>query len=96
MALDVIALTQSSRRLAAVRELLLPKLVTGQIDVSSLDLGEEGREDLVVSSLIGAETSPESLLDQYDPAWRTRFESGFEVFTADDGLNSIRFKHDRR
>lgn len=29
----------ASRRLAALRDLLLPKLVTGQVDVSSLDLG---------------------------------------------------------
>ncbi|OBB56398.1 restriction endonuclease subunit S [Mycolicibacterium monacense] len=32
------ALIQSSRRLAALRDLLLPKLVSGQIDVSALDL----------------------------------------------------------
>lgn len=32
-------LEQSSRRLANLRDLLLPKLVTGQIDVSKLDLG---------------------------------------------------------
>ena len=30
--------SQRTRRLAALRDLLLPKLVTGQIDVSSLDL----------------------------------------------------------
>lgn len=32
------ALTQASRALAGLRDLLLPKLVTGQIDVSTLDL----------------------------------------------------------
>jgi len=32
------ALAQSGRQLAAIRDLLLPKLVTGQIDVSKLDL----------------------------------------------------------
>lgn len=32
------ALTHSGQRLAALRDLLLPKLVTGQIDVSTLDL----------------------------------------------------------
>ncbi len=70
-------------------------LVAG-VSVSRFDLLVDGREDLVVSSLIGKETPPESLLDRYDPAWRTRFDSDFEVFTADDGLRSIRFKHDRR
>jgi type I restriction enzyme S subunit len=32
------ALVQAGRQLAAIRDLLLPKLVTGQIDVSTLDL----------------------------------------------------------
>ncbi|HVV76719.1 MAG TPA: restriction endonuclease subunit S [Mycobacteriales bacterium] len=32
------SLTQSNRHLRAIRDLLLPKLVTGQIDVSSLDV----------------------------------------------------------
>ena len=35
---QVCDLIQASRRLASMRELLLPKLVTGQIDVSALDL----------------------------------------------------------
>ena len=43
--LEVIALRQSSNRLARIRALLLPKLVSGQIDVSSLDL------DAVVESV---------------------------------------------
>lgn len=34
------ALSQSARRLASLRDLLLPRLVTGQIDVSTLDLNE--------------------------------------------------------
>lgn len=38
MAQAVITLTQSAARLAAIRDLLLPKLLTGEIDVSSLDL----------------------------------------------------------
>jgi type I restriction enzyme S subunit len=36
--LEVISLRQSIGRLSALRDLLLPKLVTGQIDVSELDL----------------------------------------------------------
>ena len=32
------SLTFASRRLASIRDLLLPKIVTGQIDVSQLDL----------------------------------------------------------
>lgn len=42
---QVISLRQHSQRLGQLRELLLPKLVTGQIDVSQLDL------DAVVGSV---------------------------------------------
>lgn len=42
----VLKLRQSNRRLAATRDLLLPKLVTGEIDVSNLDL------DAVVGSAL--------------------------------------------
>jgi type I restriction enzyme S subunit len=35
---QVDTLNRESARLAALRDLLLPKLVTGQIDVSGLDL----------------------------------------------------------
>lgn len=35
-----VALTQAARRLADMRNLLLPKLVTGQVDVTRLDLDE--------------------------------------------------------
>jgi type I restriction enzyme S subunit len=37
---QVIALTQAGRRLTSIRDLLLPKLVTGQIDISHLELDE--------------------------------------------------------
>ena len=35
---DATVLAEETYRLAAMRDLLLPKLVTGQIDVSTLDL----------------------------------------------------------
>lgn len=35
---EVLVLRQETRHLAALRDLLLPKLVTGRIDVSHLDL----------------------------------------------------------
>lgn len=38
MAQEVITLTQSAAHLAAIRDLLLPKLVSGELDVSALDL----------------------------------------------------------
>ena len=52
----------------------------------------ENRRDLVVSSMVGPETSPEAVLDAFQPDWRTRHESEFEVFTAADGQRSIRAK----
>lgn len=60
--------------------------------VSRLDLLVARRDDLVIRCLTGSETAPESLLDEFDPEWRSRYESDFEVFTADDGLRSIRSK----
>mgnify|MGYP003391502335 CR=1 FL=1 len=70
-------------------------LVPG-VPVSRLDLLADGHEASLISSLVGPETPPESVLDQYDPAWRTTYQSDYEVFTADDGQPSIRSKPDRR
>lgn len=64
--------------------------------VSRLDLLIAGREDLVIRCLTGSEISPESLLDEFDPDWRERYESDFEVFRADDGALSIRSKRVQR
>lgn len=60
--------------------------------VSRLDLLKTGRRDLVVRSRVGEETRPTDLLDEFDPDWRTRYASDFEVFTAEDGQRSIRSK----
>lgn len=40
LASEGVTLTQQSERLTALRDLLMPKLVTGQLDVSTLDLDE--------------------------------------------------------
>ncbi len=42
---EACSLVQAARKLAGIRDLLLPKLVTGEIDVSDLDL------DAVVGSV---------------------------------------------
>lgn len=60
------------------------------IPVTRLDLLAAQREDLIVASLTGDETPAEAILDDFDPAWRERVASDFEVFEADDGLRSIR------
>ena len=41
LGLDAQALSEQIKRLAVIRDLLLPKLVTGQMDVSFLDLDAE-------------------------------------------------------
>jgi hypothetical protein len=60
--------------------------------IARIDLLKAGRRDLVIRSLVGDETNPTELLDEFDADWRTRFESDFEVFTAADGQRSIRTK----
>lgn len=62
--------------------------------VTRLDLLAAQRDDLIVASLTGDETPAEAILDEFDPAWRERFASDFDVFEADDGLRSIRRRHE--
>ena len=60
--------------------------------VTRLDLLKAGRRDLVIKSRVGEGTTPTEILDEFDPGWRARFESDFEVFVAADGQRSIRPK----
>lgn len=57
--------------------------------VTPLDLYCEQRLDLF---LLHAQqrATPEDILDRYDPGWRDRFASDWEVFTAADGDLAIR------
>lgn len=66
----------------------VPLVATAPVTRLDLLIGE--REDLVIASLTGGETPAETLLDQFDPEWRVRYRSDFEVFEADDGQRSIR------
>lgn len=65
------------------------------VPVSRLTLLVAGRQDLLVASLVGHETSAGDLLDAFDPGWQERFQSDFEVFKADDGQRSIRNRTNR-
>lgn len=58
--------------------------------VSRLDLLVAGREDLIIESVTGSETTGAALLDRFDRGWRVRHRSDFEVFEATDGQRSIR------
>lgn len=59
--------------------------------VTPIVLYANGRADLVFEFSSG-HTDPEVLLTQFDPDWRERYRSDFEVFDAGDGNQSIRMK----
>ncbi|MGN6251201.1 MAG: hypothetical protein ACTHNS_05230 [Marmoricola sp.] len=61
------------------------------VPVTPIDLYSEDRADLVFEFAHG-QMDPEVLLTQYDPDWRERYRSNFEVFVGEDGNRSMRLK----
>ena len=59
--------------------------------VTPIDLWAGGRSDLVFDYASGHSDS-EQVLTSWDPRWRERYRSDFEVFRAGDGQLSIRPK----
>mgnify|MGYP003610418792 CR=1 FL=1 len=59
--------------------------------VTPIDLYEANRADLVFEFANG-HADPEALLSEFEPDWRERYRSDFEVFEAGDGNRSIRMK----
>jgi hypothetical protein len=59
--------------------------------VTPITLYAADRADLVFE-LASGNSDPEMLLLQFDPDWRERYLSDFEVFEAGDGNRSIRMK----
>ena len=59
--------------------------------VTPIALYADSRPDLVFE-LASGHVDPEALLTEFDPDWRERYQSGFEVFEAGDGNHSIRMK----
>ncbi len=59
--------------------------------VRHIDLYEGGRPILLLD-IADMRLSEEEALEQFDPAWRERYRSEFEVFEAGDGNMSIRKK----
>lgn len=59
--------------------------------MTPIDLYSADRADLVFEFASG-HVDPEALLTQFDPDWRERYRSDFEVFEAGDGNRSIRMK----
>lgn len=65
-------------------------LVAG-VPVTPIDMYAVSRADLVFE-FAGGQVDPEALLTEFDPDWRERYRSDFEVFEAADGHRSIRMK----
>lgn len=61
------------------------------VPVTPIDLWADDRPDLVFDFASG-HTDSEHILTAWDPQWRTRYQSDFEVFRAGDGQLSIRPK----
>lgn len=59
--------------------------------VTPIVLYSANRADLVFEYASGY-VDPEALLSEFDPDWRERYRSDFEVFEAGDGNRSIRMK----
>jgi hypothetical protein len=61
------------------------------VPVTPIDLWALKRPDLVFDYASG-HTDAEDMLTSWDPEWRDRYSSSFEVFRADDNQLSIRMK----
>jgi transcriptional regulator with XRE-family HTH domain len=57
--------------------------------VTPMDLWSDARHDLVFECALDRQ-APSALLDQWDPDWRERFHSDYEVAVADDGRRYLR------
>lgn len=65
--------------------------LSSSVPVTPIALYAANRADLVFEFASG-HTDPEALLSEFDPHWRERYRSDFEVFEASDGNRSIRMK----
>lgn len=61
------------------------------VPVTPIDLWDARRPDLIFEYASG-HTDPEQILTTWDPDWRERYRSDFEVFRAGDSHLSIRLK----
>jgi len=58
--------------------------------ISGLDLLAAGRGDLVLEYANDGKVTPQSVLDRFDPDWRSRHSSAFEVYVDEDGHKALR------
>ncbi len=64
--------------------------ISDEAPVTPIDLYAEERVSLLLDYASGQGSDPEQLLNAYDPAWRERFRSDFEIYQEADGNMSIR------
>lgn len=65
--------------------------LTGEVPITPIDLYASRRADLVFE-FASAQSNPDQLMDEFDPEWRERYRSDFDVVEAADGNFSIRKK----
>lgn len=63
--------------------------------IRPMDLYAAGRVDLVLDWASRTVQDPAALLSAFDPGWRERYHSEFEVFEAADGDLALRVKEHR-
>jgi len=66
--------------------------ILGGVPITPLDLYAAPAQRSLVFEYACGHTDPEVVLTSFDPTWRERYKSDFEVFLADDGQRSIRLK----
>ncbi len=64
--------------------------VIGDVPICGLDLLAARRDDLVFRLALQHGVDPESILDEFEPDWRSTYRGDFEVFEANDGLLGLR------
>ncbi|KOU05200.1 hypothetical protein ADK86_07580 [Streptomyces sp. NRRL F-5755] len=63
--------------------------LTDQVPVTPIDLFAENRPDLILDHASG-HSDVENILTAYNPEWRERYRSDFDVYLEADGAMSIR------
>ena len=61
--------------------------------ISPFDMIVAQRDDLVLTLAENRDGNAESVLDQFEPEWRDKYNDGLEVFIASDGYPGIRAKY---
>lgn len=90
-ACDLITENYLVQEVASWFEMPLPLPLGQDVPVTPADLWAAGHFDLVLDYASG-HADTEQLLTSWDPQWRERYRSDYEVFIAGDGQRSIRLK----